>query len=1573
MIKTAKTMNRYLKILLSILFITTANFLFSQEICNNGIDDDGDGLIDLNDTEDCFCDSIITNEIPSLIPNPSFESYSCCPETFSSLDCANTWIQASQATSDYFNTCGFTGIAPLPFPDGNAAAGLICTDNYSEYIGACLNSTMQAGESYQIQFDLAFDVITDIGEHSPTYPVTLPPINYTIFGTSSCSDLPFASVGCPIGFGNWQVLGYVSVNPNDIHGTWGNYSITVTPTTNIRAIALGGPCDLPPGGEYNAGLGTKLPYFFIDNLILNESSLWGVPISATGEYCNNNLVLSVSTNAIETVQWYLDGVAIDGEFFNELDVSGNDYPIGTYTVMISDFFNCATGEITITSYDIDIYDIDDIFSCHEIYLPPITGYNLTGNQNYYTQPGGNGQIVTSPITQAMMVYAYDAYGICYDQEGFYVNPNNAPNVFDIPDLHYCGVYTLPTITGTNLSGNQHYYTGPNGTGSIVNSPVSVSQQIYIYDGNSECYDQESFNVTIHDIPSISEIEDIYGCNSIELPEIEGLFLTGNQNYYASPNGQGSIINPQINYSQIIYAYDANEFCSDNQEIRITIYQQLPTFAGENLFTCGNSIILEATPSIAGSSGTWTGPGVIESPNEAITLVSNSYGTYTYYWHETFETCEGNDSTIISFIESPNPFITTSVDTVCSNNYELHVENVSNSGFWTAFNANTNVVLNPAPLYLPSIYSPDITTTIGNFNGPKLDVLFVWTEQNQVQGNICSTTAEATISFVKQPIASVGAVDEAETCGMIFTGLNADMTGCEWAHVEWISPETSCIFGNCTLQHTSATLLNDGVFGDSAFVRIPFLLTINNYGCSDIDTMWVTFYDRPRANAGLDGAICGSEYNLGAIYEFDQSNNYTPTGIWSTQHDFMNIEFPNSDSTPVNTSEFGIFSFIFRENNTNLSSCFSTDTVTIEFLEIPIIDAGVNAIVCGHCTELNAISADFYGTWLPTPGASFTDYSLPNTQVCVPADGGEFIFTWIESNQAITSTLSCTSIDDVTYSFFKMPDANILTDESDTITCGYTFPRLRAENPGSGIEAYWYCESSGVDFGNPFSNNTWVDVSAYDCYNFYWIEQSGPENMPGFCNDTAGPINICFIQIPDANAGFDTLFCGLNGTLHAIPSVGTGVWTSPTNLNINILEPHNPNSQIASLIYNTDEETEDHFTLLWTEDNGYGCTDYEAIDVIFARIPDSEITIIPPKCFGEQATIAANDNNERQYSWNFYNGNIQNSITNENGGFYENFVQWNSTDTIHPISLIVTNQWGCQSPINIDTVAEPKIPRISLTIIADTCSLGKGGIIFQADTLNTFFWIDPTIGPANGTVITSINNLPTNTYPIQTSYLTANIENYSYYINTFGTANCIDTLFYEIPTIGMIKAEMSVSADIITSELVAPNAKVIFQNTSDYDDVRKRCEWHFGDGTTLKSCEELIEHVYTEANCYEPFLIVMNRDLPECRDTAFLDACITIDKASKLEIPNIFSPNGDGINDYFQVKAQTLKLFNGTVVNRWGVTIFEWTNWEDYEKGWDGKLSGGSKASSGVYYYIINAEGFDGEIYQSNGAFHLMRE
>ena len=96
--------------------------------------------------------------------------------------------------------------------------------------------------------------------------------------------------------------------------------------------------------------------------------------------------------------------------------------------------------------------------------------------------------------------------------------------------------------------------------------------------------------------------------------------------------------------------------------------------------------------------------------------------------------------------------------------------------------------------------------------------------------------------------------------------------------------------------------------------------------------------------------------------------------------------------------------------------------------------------------------------------------------------------------------------------------------------------------------------------------------------------------------------------------------------------------------------------------------------------------------------------------------------------------------------------------------------------------------------------------------------------------------------------------------------------------------------------------------------------------------------------------------------------------SKLDMPNAFSPNGDGINDYYNVyNVKSIVSFSAAIYNRWGQQLYSWgidqIDCEDC--GWDGTYKG-KDVKPGVYYVVIDARGADGVRYEIRRDVNLLR-
>jgi gliding motility-associated-like protein len=142
-------------------------------------------------------------------------------------------------------------------------------------------------------------------------------------------------------------------------------------------------------------------------------------------------------------------------------------------------------------------------------------------------------------------------------------------------------------------------------------------------------------------------------------------------------------------------------------------------------------------------------------------------------------------------------------------------------------------------------------------------------------------------------------------------------------------------------------------------------------------------------------------------------------------------------------------------------------------------------------------------------------------------------------------------------------------------------------------------------------------------------------------------------------------------------------------------------------------------------------------------------------------------------------------------------------------------------------------------------------------------------------------------------------------------------------------------------------------------------WSFGDGTILHDSINPT-HLFI-SNVPDSFKVCLTVNDNVCVS----DTCqwVKVDVHSTLTIPNVFTPNGDGKNDKFQVQDTSIASFNCIIFNRWGKLIYEWS---DVNNGWDGKTGSGAEAPDGTYFYIITAKGYDNVNYNIHGAVTLLR-
>lgn len=383
------------------------------------------------------------------------------------------------------------------------------------------------------------------------------------------------------------------------------------------------------------------------------------------------------------------------------------------------------------------------------------------------------------------------------------------------------------------------------------------------------------------------------------------------------------------------------------------------------------------------------------------------------------------------------------------------------------------------------------------------------------------------------------------------------------------------------------------------------------------------------------------------------------------------------------------------------------------------------------------------------------------------------------------------------------------------------------------------------------------------------------------------------------------------------------------------------------------------TLVTTSNKG--CQSAVTKQVEVYEKPYMTISATPAVCLGASTNFTANSLSNsgpvNQWLWDM-NSNFTNIEAN---GQQTSFVFTSAgTKTVRVIG-ITTN--GCRDTVTRTTYINYNPDPQFLIDKPSGCPLPHC-VTFSDNTpvingpaqINNWVW---SFGDGNTNTVNtnaSQQNCYTNSSSSQLAYFTVSLK-----VTTDSSCSAVKTQTNAITVYPKPIADYVV--DLENGTILQP--LVHFTNQSqDYT----KWWWYYGDLSPLDSLVQSPTHSYDEvtAQTYATYLIVSNQY--RCKDTAYMQ--VEIGPEFVFYIPNAFSPNDDGVNDFFTGKGIGIEKFELWVFDRWGEMI---CYSDDITKGWDGKVQGKSGVEKqDVYIWKVKLKDVLGKKHEYVGHVTLLR-
>ncbi len=1004
----------------------------------------------------------------------------------------------------------------------------------------------------------------------------------------------------------------------------------------------------------------------------------------------------------------------------------------------------------------------------------------------------------------------------------------------------------------------------------------------------------------------------------------GQFIPNNNNLNAQ-----YILSPQDisnGFAQIILTStgNTNNSCiavSDTITVNINPAPIL-TITQDTIIVCENNanVLLSANISSSASKGIWITSGsgnftpsdTVLNPTYVPSINDINATQVSLYFistdHQNFNCNPVIDSVIVQI--TPMPLIVTE-DTVfaCISNTSVAIESSisqgASTGQWISLGSGT--------------FSPNSSDLITNYIPSAADKLSgsVQLVINSTGNTNNSCLAESdTVTIIFTPLIFVDAGDTIQVCkNNININLNGSISGGTNSG-RWSSSGTGNFLPNDTTLNAIYVLSNTDTLLNE--LRLT-LVSTNNGGCdSSVSVLVVELTPAPIIDAGPDISVCD---NSGIVTLAGFISGGASTGIWTTTGTGNFI--PNNTALNVvyepSQADFtaGNISIRLSTSDHALNNCVGIfDELNVNLFESARVTGGPDRYVC-YGDSVTALFAN-------ATGANPFRYlwSTGDTTQSITVRPGTYFVRIQDINDCIPQydTIEVIGVDTIIQA--RAGNDSIICISTDTV-------QLNADVLGINA-GHW--EGDGIFLPDSTALNALYIPTATEKSNGSFRLILQPSTITG-CTFIPDTVEYTFIQKPSPTLLGPSTVCLLNDTVtYSVTSIPGEFYTWQANGGT-IIGPNNSNAVFV-------QWGAAGGTLTLIASNAANCDTIinTTITNVGMSLPSvsGEINVCNASAFNQSYTAALNAGSI--YNWQITNGTI---LSGQNTNTVN--VQWNGSGSLR---LFETGNLGCVVSDTLNFSFTPLLVSTIQPFNEEGCA--PLTLLFDANSANP--------GPLTHQWI--INSSDTfNVKSAEITFDTPGVYNIRYVLNN---GICTDTIATTVTVFDDPLADFNY-INAPTSILYYPNDTLFLQNLSSITNAEYL--WDFGDGETDTSMHPA--HEYRNAGTFNVQLRVTDT-VTGC--ISYFSRPITLEVISNVNSPQIFTPNGDGINDKFRIYERNLSNFKILIFDRWGQIIY---TSKDPNFEWDGTHNG-VECQVGAYVYHIVATGEDNLPYRRTDIVNLVK-